>query len=90
MKDVNFRCWRPTLCLAAALLAGSAAQAGDATGTAAGAAGTEDSKGSSRTVQAGGEAVPAARAERHSPRKGYPSLGPADAKNTLIFFTDYQ
>src|SRR2546422_6014104 len=42
------------------------------------------------TVQAGGEAVPAAPAERHSPRKGYPSLGPAGAKNTLVFFTDYQ
>jgi protein-disulfide isomerase len=32
----------------------------------------------------------AAQAERHSPREGYPSLGPAGAKNTLIFFTDYQ
>ena len=28
--------------------------------------------------------------ERHSPREGYPSLGPAGAGNTLIFFTDYQ
>jgi len=33
-------------------------------------------------------AVP--RAERHSPRQGYPSIGPAGARNTLIFFTDYQ
>jgi len=32
----------------------------------------------------------APRAERHSPRRGYPSVGPAGAKNTLIFFTDYQ
>jgi protein-disulfide isomerase len=39
---------------------------------------------------AGVEAVPAARAERHSPRDGYPSLGPPGAKNTLVFFTDYQ
>ena len=28
--------------------------------------------------------------ERHSPRDGYPSLGPASAANTLIFYTDYQ
>jgi len=33
-------------------------------------------------------AVP--RAERHSPRQGYPSVGPEGAGNTLIFFTDYQ
>jgi len=33
-------------------------------------------------------AVP--RAERHSPRQGYPSVGPEGARNTLIFFTDYQ
>src|SRR5213592_3500737 len=79
-----------TSCLAAALFAWAAVQAGDTAGTAAGAAGTEDSNGSSRTVQAGGEAVPAPPAERHSPRKGYPSLGPAAAKNTLVFFTDYQ
>jgi protein-disulfide isomerase len=39
---------------------------------------------------AGEEAAPAAPAERHSPAKGYPSLGPAGAKNTLVFFTDYQ
>lgn len=39
---------------------------------------------------AGAETVPAARAERHSPRDGYPSLGPAGAKTTLVFFTDYQ
>ena len=37
-----------------------------------------------------GEAAPAVRVERHSPRNGYPSLGPAGAKNTLVFFTDYQ
>jgi len=79
-----------TSCLAAALFAWAAVQAGETAGTAAGAAGTEDSNGSSRTVQAGGEAVPAPLAERHSPRKGYPSLGPAAAKNTLVFFTDYQ
>ena len=30
------------------------------------------------------------RVERHSPRDGYPSIGPAGAKNTLVFFTDYQ
>ena len=47
-----------------------------------------------RTGEAGdaaktdGSAAP--RAERHSPRHGYPSVGPAGAKNTLIFFTDYQ
>src|SRR5256885_13030673 len=79
-----------TSCLAAVLLGWTAATAGDAEVTAAGAVGTEDSNGSSRTVQAGGEAVPAARAERPSPRNGYPSLGPAAAKNTLVFFTDYQ
>jgi len=28
--------------------------------------------------------------ERHSPPEGYPSLGPGSAKNTLVFFTDYQ
>lgn len=28
--------------------------------------------------------------ERHSPSEGYPSLGPDSAKNTLVFFTDYQ
>jgi len=27
---------------------------------------------------------------RHSPSDGYPSLGPPNAKNTLVFFTDYQ
>lgn len=37
-----------------------------------------------------GEAARAARVERHSPREGYPSLGPAGARNTLVFFTDYQ
>ena len=37
-----------------------------------------------------GAAAPAARAQRHSPREGYPSLGPIGAANTLIFFTDYQ
>ncbi len=79
MRGTTQRVSATTSCLAAVLLAWTAA-----------AAGTEDSKGSSRTVQAGGEAVPAARAERHSPRQGYPSLGPAAAKNTLIFFTDYQ
>lgn len=34
--------------------------------------------------------APAASVERHSPSDGYPSLGPAKAKNTLVFFTDYQ
>ena len=34
--------------------------------------------------------APALRVERHSPPEGYPSLGPAGAKNTLVFFTDYQ
>ena len=28
--------------------------------------------------------------ERHSPPKGAPSLGPENARNTLVFFTDYQ
>lgn len=28
--------------------------------------------------------------ERHSPPDGFPSLGPESAKNTLVFFTDYQ
>jgi hypothetical protein len=37
-----------------------------------------------------GEKADAARVERHSPRDGYPSIGPAGAKNTLVFFTDYQ
>jgi hypothetical protein len=38
-------------------------------------------------------AAPAAdgfRMERHSPPGGYPSLGPSGARNTLVFFTDYQ
>jgi len=39
---------------------------------------------------ANGNGSAAARAERHSPRQGYPSVGPAGANNTLIFFTDYQ
>src|SRR6267378_2157946 len=56
-----------TSCLAAVLLGWTAATAGDAAGTAAGAVGTEDSNGSSRTVQAGGEAVPAARAGAPAP-----------------------
>lgn len=30
------------------------------------------------------------RVERHSPPEGSPSLGPLQAKNTLVFFTDYQ
>jgi len=80
---------RATSCLAAALIALTGA-AGTTAGTATPPAGTEDSKGSSRTVQAAGEAAPAARAERHSPRDGYPSLGPEAAKTTLVFFTDYQ
>jgi protein-disulfide isomerase len=46
----------------------------------------QDTTGSS----AGAQAVPAPQAERHSPRHGFPSLGPAAAKNTLVFFTDYQ
>ena len=37
-----------------------------------------------------GKTADAARVERHSPRDGYPSIGPAGAKNTLVFFTDYQ
>ena len=36
------------------------------------------------------DTAPAVRVERHSPRNSYPSLGPAGAKNTLVFFTDYQ
>ena len=81
---------RITFCLAAALLAGVAARAGDTTGAAAGPARTQDSNRSSPAVQAEDDAAPAARAQRHSPRQGYPSLGPAGAANTLIFFTDYQ
>jgi len=57
-------------CLAAALLAGAAVQAGES-------GGAQDTGA-------------APRAERHSPREGWPSIGPAGAKNTLIFFTDYQ
>jgi hypothetical protein len=53
-----------TLGLAAALLTGATAVAGEPAGP--------------------------ARVERHSPRDGYPSIGPAGAKNTLVFFTDYQ
>ena len=90
VRDFGLRVSGRALCLTAALLAGATARAGDTTGTAAGPARTEDPNRSSRTVQAEGAAVPAARAERHSPRSGYPSLGPAGAKNTLIFFTDYQ
>jgi len=60
-----------TLGLAAALLTGAAAVAGEPAGPA-------------------GEKADAARVERHSPRDGYPSIGPAGAKNTLVFFTDYQ
>ncbi len=37
-----------------------------------------------------GKTADPARVERHSPRDGYPSIGPAEAKNTLVFFTDYQ
>src|SRR2546425_4229338 len=55
------------LCLAAALLMGTAARAGEA-----------------------GDRPAVPRAERHSPRQGYPSVAPAGANNTLIFFTDYQ
>ena len=90
MKDMRRRVSSGTFCLAAALLAVAAARAGETTGAAVGPARTEDPNRSSRTVQAEGTAAPAARAERHSPRSGYPSLGPAGAKNTLIFFTDYQ
>ena len=36
------------------------------------------------------DAPKAPPAERHSPKKGYPSIGPKNAKTTLIFFTDYQ
>jgi protein-disulfide isomerase len=45
---------------------------------------------------AAAETAPAAVAgqqfpvQRHSPREGYPSLGPLSARNTLVFFTDYQ
>jgi protein-disulfide isomerase len=76
-------------CLAAVLLLGTASGAGAAGGAVAGAAGTEDPKGAPRAAPSA-DAVAAARAERHSPRDGYPSLGPADAKHTLVFFTDYQ
>jgi protein-disulfide isomerase len=72
--------------LAAALLA-TAAAAGQSVGAADG---PDVPKGSSGTIQTEGAATPAPRVERHSPRTGYPSLGPAGAKNTLIFFTDYQ
>lgn len=65
-----------TFGLAAALFAGAAVVAG-------GSAGSPD-----RHPAPGDAAVP--RVERHSPREGYPSLGPAGAKNTLVFFTDYQ
>ena len=65
--------------------------AGPTAGAAAGAARAgDDPGGSTPVVQAEGPAVPAARAERHSPPEGYPSLGPPAAKNTLVFFTDYQ
>ena len=37
-----------------------------------------------------GAAGYAAEIERHSPRTGAPSLGPAGARATLVFFTDYQ
>jgi protein-disulfide isomerase len=70
-------------CLAVTLLAGCAAAAGAARAG-------DDPKGSASAVQAEGSAVPAVRAERHSPPEGYPSLGPPAAKNTLVFFTDYQ
>lgn len=43
----------------------------------------------SKVATAGG-GPSAAGVERHSPPEGYPSLGPAGAPNTLVFFTDYQ
>lgn len=69
--------------LGALLLAGTSVRAGD-TGPAA-----------SPTPPAGNKAAAAAApapaaVERHSPPEGYPSLGPAGAKDTLVFFTDYQ
>ena len=86
MRGTRPRVSRTARRLAAALLA-IAAAAGQNAGTAAG---PEDPKGSSQTVQTEGAPAPAARVERHSPRTGYPSIGPAGAANTLIFFTDYQ
>lgn len=68
--------WTLIFCLAAALFAWAAV-------TAAEAAGPPDGR-----PAPGDATVP--RVERHSPRAGYPSLGPAGAKNTLVFFTDYQ
>lgn len=79
MRRVSRERSRTAFCLAAALLAGAAARAGEP--------GKPNPAG---PVTTAGEAARAARVERHSPREGYPSLGPRGAKNTLVFFTDYQ
>ncbi|HEV8700860.1 MAG TPA: thioredoxin domain-containing protein [Candidatus Polarisedimenticolia bacterium] len=70
-------------CLAAVLLSGAAARAGGP-----GQPARPAPPGSKVAAAAGAPA--AAGVERHSPPEGYPSLGPAGAPNTLVFFTDYQ
>lgn len=77
--------WRgPILALVAALVTGGTATAADpAKPAGAAAAGTTQ-------PAATADQAPAFRVERHSPREGHPSLGPAGARSTLIFFTDYQ
>ena len=70
--------------VAVALLAGAAATLGAPATAAPGVAAP-----AAADVAAPASAA-ATQVERHSPAEGYPSLGPLDAKNTLVFFTDYQ
>lgn len=95
MSRVSRHRSRTAFCLAAALLAGAAARAGEPGGPArsvrpAGAGAQVEKANPAGPATTAGEAARAARVERHSPREGYPSLGPAGARNTLVFFTDYQ
>jgi len=68
--------------VAASLLAGAAAVAG-----------VETDAGPQPSAKAAVVETTASRGagtEHSSPPEGYPSLGPASARNTLVFFTDYQ
>lgn len=71
------------LALATVLLSGAAARAG----------GPDPAATPTPPADKSGAAAShpdAAAVERHSPPEGYPSLGPDGARNTLVFFTDYQ
>lgn len=71
----------------AALLCLTAALAGAAVSRAAGDSGT---RGALSPPTAAPAAISTPIVERHSPRDGSPSLGPENAKSTLVFYTDYQ